>query len=928
MLRKTQFCVVLLLLAASPLLSQNLSKKQEKELAEKAEYYYGEGYYMTALNAFEKLSKNKPKDPYYKLMTGICYSYDKKNRSKAIDYLLEVRKMNPDFVEAQYYMGRAYMVNHKFTEAIKEFTAYRGTEGLPEEDIDKAHHMIEYCQSAQNLIKDSVEVKITNIGSPINTDNEEYVPLIAPDESILIYTYRGKRSLGGKMDKTGKPDPDGDYYEDIFISVNKDDKWSEPASIGDNINTSGHDASIALSTDGQNLYIFKSTKKDLGDIYVSRLEGSEWSKPQKIQGDVNSDKSWEGSASVTSDGQKLFFASDREGGFGGRDLYVAELQEDGTWGNVQNLGPTINTKYNEDAPFIHPDMITMYFSSEGHHSMGGYDIFYSQLDKGNWTTPSNVGYPVNTIDDDRYYVLSADGETGYYSTSGKSSVGGHDIFTVTPGSFAKKPILALVVGVVTADNEPVDADIKVTNMNTGQEAGNFKSNSNTGKYMLALTPGNKYKIAIEVDGYLPAVEYLDIESLETYVQVAHDIKLVSDSNKVAVNTEPTLQDKLKTQIDKYKSESPCTYGSEAYKELLKRKGNMKLDGYQYFVDLGFDFPGNDGKGPFATLKEANDFRNGMIEKDPKNTGLRIMMKDGSGKTEATKYWCDDMKKIQYTLTDVHSTMTGDSVPIDTTSGITELPTDQLANKDSLQDAGSEKIKGLSFKVEIASVKDTNDFKLGYLEKYGKITRKLYPDGTYRYTFGPFETLEQAEQFRIAMIEKEKAAEDAFITVFVFGERKTLPEYKAEPKDSIPPAVKDTTPPVKPGPCDRDTFISFAELVGKDLNDIKWYNLLLQKGGNLCAEGLVFEVQIAAYRFPDNYKYGHLMQFGQPVIRPYPDGITRFTQGSFTTLNDAEALRQKIIAAGQKDAWVTPFFEGKRMLMEELIAVNFYGRSIN
>lgn len=901
--------------------SQKLSKKEEKNLVEKAEYYYQEEYYTTAQKFFKQLLDNKPEDPYYMMMTGICYIYDKDKRANAIELLTQVRKKNPDFNEARYYLGYAYMVNHRFSDAIDEFKKYMRDPDLLDEDIDKAKHMIDYCLSAQNLIKDSVEVTITNIGSPVNTANQEYVPLITPDESILIYTYRGERSLGGKMDKRGEPDPDGDYYEDVLISYRVDDKWKFPESIGENINTTGHDASIALSTDGQQLYIYKSTTKDGGDIYLSDLQGNTWSKPRKISGEVNSDKSWEGSACVTSDGKKLYFASDREGGFGGRDIYVAELLENGDWGNIKNLGPTINTKFDEDAPFIHPDRITLYFSSMGHNSMGGYDIFFSQLDEGSWTTPTNVGYPVNTIDDDRYYVLSADGETGYYSTSGKQSLGGHDIFTVTPGSFARKPILALVIGVVKADDQPVEADINVTNVATNENVGSFKSNSTSGKYMLALTPGNKYKIAIEVEGYDPRIEYLDIQSLETYVKVAHDINLYSDSDKVAVEeSENVLQKQLDEQIEKYRSKVPdFDYDSELYQELLRRKGAVAQEGVEYYVDLGFDFPGVDGKGPFKTLQEAEDYRLSMIEKDPGNKGLRIMVKENGVKTEATDYWHDYMEKVAYSKGgDVHGRVTGtDSIPADTTNGITTLPDDRLiTNKDSLKNAAKEKIAGLSFKVEIAAVQDTNDFNMWHLSKYGKINKKTYPDGTTRYTFGPFSTLEEAEKFRENLVAKEKAAEDAFVTVFVFGKRKTLEEYEKE------------KPTPQPGPCETDTFVDFSELVGKDLNDPKWYALLLKKGGNLCAEGLRFEVQIAAYRHPENYKYDHLIQFGQPVIRDYPDGITRFTQGSFETLNNAEVLRQKIIAAGQTDAWITPFFDGKRMLMEQLIAVNFYGRSVN
>jgi hypothetical protein len=236
--------------------------------------------------------------------------------------------------------------------------------------------------------------------------------------------------------------------------------------------------------------------------------------------------------------------------------------------------------------------------------------------------------------------------------------------------------------------------------------------------------------------------------------------------------------------------------------------------------------------------------------------------------------------------------------------------DKSKNQNQFSEASEKEIGGVSFKVEIAAVNNPDDFKLAHLEKYGKINSKTYPDGFTRYSFGPFKTLAEAESFRLLLIEKEKEASDAFVTVFVLGERKTLPEYMQNPC------------------AERQEFVDFSELVGKDLNDTKWYNLLLQKGGALCAEDLVFEVQIAAYRFPKNYKYEHLIKFGEPIVRNYPDAITRFTQGKYITLNEAEELRQKIIASGQKDAWVTPFYKGQRMLMEDLIKVNFYGRRIN
>lgn len=828
----------LLVLANTTFAQDKLSSKEEKKILEQAEfYYYDEDYqsYPKALDYFLQLENNSPNDPYYMLMVGICYTHFYDKKQEALDKLLKVKKLNPDFNEVNFYLARAYAINNDFDKAISTYELYLKDEDLDDDKKSEARQNIIYCQNAKSFIKDSVEVDIVNIGSPINTPDYEYVPIISPDETVMIYTYRGVKSKGGKMDKTGKPDEDGSYYEDVFISTKVNDSWSNPEGIAENINTNGHDASIALSVDGSQLFIYKSSKKDKGDIYVSKLEGSEWSRPDKIPGEVNSDDSWEGSASLTGDGKTLYFASNREGGLGGRDIYSATLNENNEWSNIQNLGPTINTQFDDDSPFIHPDGRTMYFSSKGHNSMGGYDIFYTYREDDGWDKPSNIGFPVNTVDDDRFYVLSADGKTGYYSTSGRSKDGKHDIYTVHPGHFGKKPILALVVGVVAANDIPVEADITVTDETNNEVYGEYNSNQDNGKYMLALTPGKKYKIAIEVEGYQPKVDYLDIESLQTYVRVEHDFKLYSKDKieNVAVANEEKLQEKLDKQISKYKGEG-------------------------------------------GTLVAEND-----------STEELSLHEHLTGSDTTKTNLIDDLGAVDLENEDVLA----------------------LENDSTLKDAAGETITGLNFKVEIAAVQDTNDFALAHLEKYGKITAKTYPDGLTRYTFGPFSTLEEAEAFRTMLIAKEQESKDAFITVFVFGQRKTLEEYQQEQ------------------PCTQE-LKDFSWFVGKDLNDKTVYNKLIDMGGSSCADGLEFKVQIAAYRFPKNYKWNHLKQFGNPVILDYPDGITRFTQGSFTTIAEAEKLRQQIIKAGQKDAWITAFIDGKRMLLEELIAKNFFGKTIN
>ena len=253
----------------------------------------------------------------------------------------------------------------------------------------------------------------------------------------MIFTYRGKGSVCCLVDANNKPDPNGDYNEDIFISKKVNGVWQKPTAI-DGLNTIGNDAALALSPDGKQLFIFKA-KGDNGDIYVCKREGSNYSAPEKLAGEVNSDY-WEGSVSISTDQQKLYFASSRPGGSGGKDLYVATKKEDGSWGNVTNLGTKINTSYDEDAPFISPDGRTLIFSSEGHNSIGDFDLFTSSLDlkDGSWQAPKNLGYPVNTTDDDLFYVLSPDGKRGYFSSARDGGKGDQDLYVVEPASFKKE----------------------------------------------------------------------------------------------------------------------------------------------------------------------------------------------------------------------------------------------------------------------------------------------------------------------------------------------------------------------------------------------------------------------------------------------------------------------------------------------------------
>lgn len=474
---------------------------QEIQKFEAAELLFDDKNYNDALPLYAELQEKFSDEPILNYKLGVCYLFNEEGWEKAESFL---EKVDPEKFKDEYlyfYLGRAYHLNYKFDEAVKHFNTF--IEGkVSEQDKDLAKLYLNYCINGKEYLAAPVQAEIVNIGSPVNTKNSEYVPVISSDEGVLIYTYVGERSTGGRQNVLNQPDPAGEYYEDVFISYRIDGKWLEPENIGENINTRGHDAAIALSNDGQKLFVFKSTVEDGGDIYVSRLDGIIWYSPEKLKGDVNT-SSWEGSASLSSDERTLYFSSERPEGFGGRDIYTATLQEDGSWGNVKNLGERINTPYDDDGPFIHPNGRTLHFSSKGHKSMGDYDVFRAdmQIDS-SWSEPKNLGYPINTTNRDLYYVLTADGLKGYYSSGKTGGNGRQDIYKVTPGVIEKIQPLILVKGIITVDDKPVKAEIVIMNPEGTKQHAVFTSNSSTGKYLLNLPGGVDYKLIIKSEGFI------------------------------------------------------------------------------------------------------------------------------------------------------------------------------------------------------------------------------------------------------------------------------------------------------------------------------------------------------------------------------------------------------------------------------------------
>jgi len=418
---------------------------------------------------------------------------------------------------AYYYLGRALHLNYQFSDAIVNFNLFKkllSKNDSRQKDID---YWVTCCNNGLELMKDKVDCRITNMGDSINSIYPDYNPVVTADEQEMIFT---SRRLGGMNDPTSTKDSNGFYNEDIWISYAKPDgSWTMAKSISNIVNTPGNDASVSVSSDGQQLILYRTNSVGSGRLMVSNLKGTQWTYAQPIDsanpGTINSGSD-ETSACLSPDEKSLYFVSKRAGGLGGKDIYkISLIDSNGKWSAPVNLGNNVNSEYDEDCPFMHVDNCTLYFSSKGHNTMGGYDVFTSTGDtNGLWTLAKNMGYPVNTPDDDMYFSVSSDGKRAYYSSLQPHSYGDKDIYQVLFAVPLPVQRVAVLVGYIkTPDGSPLPNDIVVkTGLVKKPNSLKTRVNPSTGKFLQVLNSNKTYNVIISTQGkdvfnnnfYLPA----------------------------------------------------------------------------------------------------------------------------------------------------------------------------------------------------------------------------------------------------------------------------------------------------------------------------------------------------------------------------------------------------------------------------------------
>ncbi len=523
---KSLVASLVLMLIAFVSVAQPYGDANFKKKFNKADALVYDGSFLEALPLLDDLYKYDTLNANLNHLLGICYLRGKKDHNKAIKLLESASRdvAPPDMYQegnwkerkapgiTYYYLGKAYHYKNRFDRAVSNYYNYRSFISLDDvETYNQVRQQIQYAENAMELVKNPIGVKVTNLGSEINTQYAEYCPVVSADGKVLIFTSRREGGTGGAVDD------DGRYYEDIYVCQKQPNgKWSKPKSIGSSINSAGHEAAIGLSPDGQLLFIYKDDNND-GNIYQSKRTADGWSKLEPLGSDINT-SAWETHASITATQDFLVFSSNRsEGGLGGRDLWYCRKLPNGEWGLAQNMGSVINTNFEEDSPFITADGKTLIFSSMGHTSMGGFDIFRSEFEDGAWTVPENIGYPINTSEDDVFFVLNPDGRTAYYSSRMDGGYGDTDLYYLRL-EVKKASALAVARGVMKVpamEYANIKARIEVAD-EAGAMVGTYRPNTQTGYYVLVLDPGETYNISYLADGYEPVTAILPVSDDESY----------------------------------------------------------------------------------------------------------------------------------------------------------------------------------------------------------------------------------------------------------------------------------------------------------------------------------------------------------------------------------------------------------------------------
>ncbi len=480
-------------------------KGKHRRMVEEAEFFYSIDDHFMSRKIYADLIDLYPENPEFNFRLGFSYLHLRNEESQAIPYLEKASTLA--YTPAYYFLAEAYHLSEQFHRALMALDNYRKSPDhkLTHARIDLAQQRIE---TAMTMMGSPLDVGIKRLGTNVNSEYQDYAPNIDAEGEFLYFTSRRPESTGGYTDQ------EGNYFEDIFISKKVAGSWTKAEPLPRPLNDDGHDANVNFAMSGNSLLLYR-THKNLysGDLYISKRERAGWSEPELLETSINTAEYHEPSAAFSPDEKEIYVVSDRPGGFGGKDIYVIRKLPSGEWSEPQNLGRDINSPFDEDAPFVSLDGQNLFYSSMGNGSIGGYDVYRSQKTAtGEWGSSQHLGYPINSVFDDIYFSVTADGKHGYVSSSREQSM---DIYEIE--MLYELDDLVIVKGNVI-DNEvqdPISCEVSFIELDSEREFVAVVTNHITGKYVAAVLPDRRYKVIVDKEGY---------ESYERIIEIRVDSK--------------------------------------------------------------------------------------------------------------------------------------------------------------------------------------------------------------------------------------------------------------------------------------------------------------------------------------------------------------------------------------------------------------------
>lgn len=524
------FLIILLNPVATPAQSDQVSPTlSDRQKLAKAKALFQEANYNGVVYTLEPLLKKYPRRADVNYYAGRA-NLELKNYREAFEQLQEVvLSGSRKFKDAAFWFGRAWQQRHEPDSAIAWFARYKSKFKNNRGEFNDVDYYIRQAENFKKYRAQPVNVTFRRLGPEINTEFEEACPTINAEGTMLVFTSRRPSTTGGARDPY-----DLKYFQDIYVSQMDTVKgiWQEAEPLKA-VNTPEHDANMNISPDGNLLFIYKNIqgKTGSGDIWVSREKNGEWARAREFEGPFNSSY-FETSASLSPDGKTLYFISERPDGkaLGNGDIWASDRISRREWGKPYNLGPDINTPYDEISVWMHPDGRTLFFASKGHDSMGGYDIFKTEKKDGKWTRPQNLGYPINTPDDEIHFTVTADGKKAYLASRRETDENELNIYEIDLSRYqivsdvagAKEPekglvkgsgVLSVIKGQVLGSGRPVAAEVIFLDEKTGKEVLRIDTDEE-GRYFATLEGGRRYKAVVSAEGFKVLEESLYLSKKE------------------------------------------------------------------------------------------------------------------------------------------------------------------------------------------------------------------------------------------------------------------------------------------------------------------------------------------------------------------------------------------------------------------------------